>query len=518
LLRKQAYVMQDDVILSTLTPREAITFSASLRLPESTPEEQRQQRIEEVLDELNLRKCQDTQIGKPGIKRGVSGGERKRVAIGIELVTNPSLLFLDEPTTGLDSFTAKQVVVILRKLAASGRTIVCTIHQPNSQIFHLFDHLLLLAKGHMIYNGLTRDVMKYFHDIGTEPPALMNPADWFMDILHLKPGDKEGEERVEGLIVAFQKSDQLKQLKQTEIMSFKTDAEEEQKEAAYPTSYKTQMRLLTQRGWKHMIREPLKMKAEGGQLLFLALLVGLIYLRLENNQDDLQNKMASIFFCLVTVMFGSITSIISTFPNEKVLFFREIGSRMYHPAAYWLSFFVVEFPTHVLLAIIQGTIFYWMVGFRSDVGKFFIFIVACVISTNIGEAIGFVIGVVAPTPEVAIALGPVVMSPLMMFNGFTLTVKSCPVYFVWMVYISCTRWAFQIALLNEFTDLKLDCSEDQEIDGVCRTSNGNQIIEQLGLDDVSLGVSFVALIAFYVVVMALSFVLLLIKSKKKVNA
>ena len=120
-------------MLATLTPREAITFSANLRIPDSLAD-QREQRIEEVLDELNLRKCQDTQVGAPGLKRGISGGERKRVAIGVEMVTNPSLLFLDEPTTGLDSFTAKQVIENLRKLAASGRTIVCTIHQVLKKI------------------------------------------------------------------------------------------------------------------------------------------------------------------------------------------------------------------------------------------------------------------------------------------------------------------------------------------------------------------------------------------------
>lgn len=134
-------------MLSTMTPREIITFSANLRLPKHFTAEMKQQRIEEVLDELNLRKCENTPVGAPGLTRGVSGGERKRVSIGVELVTNPSLLYLDEPTTGLDSFTAQQVVSNLRSLAASGRTIVCTIHQPNSQIFHMFDNLILLTKG-----------------------------------------------------------------------------------------------------------------------------------------------------------------------------------------------------------------------------------------------------------------------------------------------------------------------------------------------------------------------------------
>lgn len=139
-----AYIQQDDVLYQTMTVKECIEFAAKLRFL-GTPEE-RDKRIADIIRDLKLTKCQDTKIGGIFIK-GISGGERKRTSIGVELITDPSLIFLDEPTTGLDSFTSTQIMMLLKNLAESGRTIIQTIHQPNSDIFEMFDQLMLMAHG-----------------------------------------------------------------------------------------------------------------------------------------------------------------------------------------------------------------------------------------------------------------------------------------------------------------------------------------------------------------------------------
>ena len=120
--------------------------------------------------------------------KGVSGGERKRASIGVELITDPTLIFLDEPTTGLDTYTAHSVVETMRDLAYSGRTVVSTIHQPNSIMFRNFDRLMLLARGKIIYYNEARLAVDYFSTINYKCPELSNPADYFMiQILMLKP-------------------------------------------------------------------------------------------------------------------------------------------------------------------------------------------------------------------------------------------------------------------------------------------------------------------------------------------
>ncbi|KAJ3094849.1 hypothetical protein HDU96_001449, partial [Phlyctochytrium bullatum] len=173
------FVFQDDVVLSTMTVREAITMSAQLRLPNTLTQAEKMARVDAVIAEMNLGKCADTPIGDEMIK-GVSGGERKRCAIAMELITNPRILFLDEPTSGLDTFTAFSVVHTLRSLSrTSNRTIVATIHQPSSQLFRLFDDLLLLAEGRVMYHGPTSAAVPYFTARGYPCPKRSNPADFF---------------------------------------------------------------------------------------------------------------------------------------------------------------------------------------------------------------------------------------------------------------------------------------------------------------------------------------------------
>lgn len=174
-----AYVMQDDALFGTQTPREAITFSATLRLPPSTTQKQRTAIVNEVICTLGLESCADTYIGTKFIK-GISGGEKKRTSIATELVSDPSILVLDEPTSGLDSYSAYNVVKTLQNLSASGKTIVTTIHQPSSEVFALFDDVILLANGRMIYKGPRDEITAHFQYNGYTCGPNMNPADFVM--------------------------------------------------------------------------------------------------------------------------------------------------------------------------------------------------------------------------------------------------------------------------------------------------------------------------------------------------
>ena len=179
-VRKQiAFVAQDDSLQVTATPREAIRFSARLRLPRSTTSEDLDQLTERMLEELGLTKCADTIVGGELIK-GISGGERKRTSVGVELVTKPALVFLDEPTSGLDSYSAVQLCQVLKKVANAGSSVLFTIHQPASEIFNSFDHLILMNKGRVMYQGSVNSVPSYFADRGHGAPKNYNPADWIM--------------------------------------------------------------------------------------------------------------------------------------------------------------------------------------------------------------------------------------------------------------------------------------------------------------------------------------------------
>lgn len=160
-----AYVMQDDILFPTFTAEQWLHFAATLRLDKSKAEIKAV--VDDVLEELGLVHWRKTLVGNQRIK-GLSGGERKRTSIGVELITNPSILFLDEPTSGLDSFNAEKIAKLLVKQARAGKTIISTIHQPNSSTFKQFDRLLLMMEGHTIYQGGALESVEYFSELGKE--------------------------------------------------------------------------------------------------------------------------------------------------------------------------------------------------------------------------------------------------------------------------------------------------------------------------------------------------------------
>ncbi|RQM12346.1 hypothetical protein B5M09_008371 [Aphanomyces astaci] len=197
--------MQDDVFYATLTVKEHLMFQAELRMGKAFNPEEREARVDYVIDELGLTKCRDSQIGGVTDVRGLSGGERKRLSFATEILTNPSLLFVDEPTSGLDSFMAESVVLQLQKLAREGRTVVATIHQPSSELFTLFDQLYLLSGGHTIYNGKACDAVAYFASQGLQYPTYMNPTNYFLRQIIVLDPYSDAATRMDVLVQAWQR-------------------------------------------------------------------------------------------------------------------------------------------------------------------------------------------------------------------------------------------------------------------------------------------------------------------------
>ncbi|KAK6054969.1 ABC transporter, ATP-binding protein [Cooperia oncophora] len=178
--RMSAYVQQIDLFCGTLTVKEQLTYSALLRMGSQFTYEQKMKKVQEVIKDMNLTDCQDTLIGIPNRSKGISVGEKKRLAFGSEILTDPTILFCDEPTTGLDGFMAHQVVQALQLMAAKGKTVVTVIHQPGSTIFNMFDRVCFMALGKPAYFGRVKDLIEFFNGLGHQSlrvPESHNPAD-----------------------------------------------------------------------------------------------------------------------------------------------------------------------------------------------------------------------------------------------------------------------------------------------------------------------------------------------------
>ncbi|KAJ8722907.1 hypothetical protein PYW07_004087 [Mythimna separata] len=186
-----AYVQQQDLFIGTLTVKEHLIFQAMVRMDRHIPYAQRMRRVQEVITELALTKCQNTVIGIPGRLKGISGGEMKRLSFASEVLTDPPLMFCDEPTSGLDSFMAQNVLQVLKGLAQKGKTVVCTIHQPSSELYAMFDKLLIMADGKVAFLGSPDQANDFFKDLGAACPPNYNPADHFIQLLAGVPGREE---------------------------------------------------------------------------------------------------------------------------------------------------------------------------------------------------------------------------------------------------------------------------------------------------------------------------------------
>jgi ABC-type multidrug transport system ATPase subunit len=180
--RISAYVVQDDRLYPHMTVEETFTMAAHFYLPDVYSLDQKKLLVDSVIAELGLDKARNTMIGDEKV-RGVSGGERKRANIGVQLISNPSILFLDEPTSGLDSFQSQAVMESMKAMTAHGRLVITVIHQPRSSIFEMFDKLLLLSDGRVMYMGDAHGAGEYLNSVGFAVPRFFNPADFFLDVL-----------------------------------------------------------------------------------------------------------------------------------------------------------------------------------------------------------------------------------------------------------------------------------------------------------------------------------------------
>ena len=259
---RSAYVMQQDVLVSTLTVRETLYYAAELRLAPPTTAEERAKIVEDVILELGLKECADTRIGNK-IHKGCSGGEKRRTSLAVQMLSNPSVLFCDEVTTGLDAATAFQLVATLKALAVKGRTIICSIHSPRSEIWQLFDHILLLAKGSPLYSGPSEKCLPYFENIGYILPPFVNPAEFLIDLAAIDTRSPEAEEssrtRVEGLIEAFRTSANNSNLHSVSDKSSTGPADSTKANSKqHHAVLSHQIKILTGRSFKTTYRDPVR--------------------------------------------------------------------------------------------------------------------------------------------------------------------------------------------------------------------------------------------------------------------
>ncbi|KAI9354338.1 hypothetical protein DFJ73DRAFT_827456 [Zopfochytrium polystomum] len=501
------YVHQDDVIMGTMTVREAIEMSAALRLPKSMSQNERRDRVERLIETLNLRRAENTQIGNATIK-GVSGGERKRCALGRELLVRPAILFLDEPTTGLDTFTALSVIKTLKVLAATGRTVVVTIHQPSSDIYKCFDDYILMADGRIMYMGEAgRVAVDYFARCGFPCPRLSNPPDFFfMSILHSRaPGagsptdiswrsaDESDEDHVQRLLDLWENSKENKDLQS--YMSYKSRQGGVTKTVIREyTSFGTQLSYLYIRACKNAYRDPAVLVKKVAMSVFQILVIGLTYLNTDqkDGQAAIQNRFGVLYYLVATSVMQSMSSNLTIFGNEKHVFLREEGAGYYKVTPYFLSKIFAEGPIFIVFPAIECICIFNMVGLRRSADKLFIAVAITCLSSLTGMSIGVLLACIFPSLQAALSMVNLLLMPMMLFSGYIANLQSMAKWLSWLQYLSPMRYGFDAFCQNEFIGLSIPIpatpsSPATQIDGKTQ-------VDRLGFGAIPVGMCLVILL------------------------
>ncbi|KAG2387158.1 hypothetical protein C9374_001490 [Naegleria lovaniensis] len=514
-----AFVQQDDVLLPNLTVRETLRYAALLRLDSSLPNSSKMERVDVIMQELGLSKVADTIVGLPGLSKGISGGERKRLCIAIELLTEPSVLFLDEPTTGLDAKTSLNVIQLINRLAQHGRSVVLTIHQPRSDIFQLFDRLLLLARGKIAYFGDAHKAIPYFEKIGYTCPEEFNPADFVMDMVTENPSlasensergrrfKVEQDERIERILAHYTDSELKKENSQQGLEkshalqdSLGVELVTLKKSSKYNSNWFYQFFVVLMRAFLNTIRNKGVNMARFSQQVSTAFLLGLIYLRLNNSQTGVQDRLGLLFFATSNLFFGSLSSSLNILLQDKPVLLRERGAKMYRVSSFYLARVVADIPGAVFYPILFGSVIYWWLGLNAAVERFFMFILIIVVMSLTGQALGCAIASFAPNPGVAFAIMPVVATILMLFGGFYKNLATIPVYFIWIYWTSIFHFVFESFVINEFKGLQLECGSSS----FCPFPNGDAVLENLEMDTamsvtwINLGLGLALILVYHV--------------------
>jgi ABC-type multidrug transport system ATPase subunit/ABC-type multidrug transport system permease subunit len=482
-----AYVEQEDVLYALSNVQETLDFAARLRLPTSCLASERAERIEEVLRQLGLLHVRSTNVGGSsfnGALRGLSGGERKRLSIALELLHRPKVIFLDEPTTGLDSYQALNVMEKLRALAADGHTVVVSIHQPRSSIFAMLTGVYLLAGGTPVYAGSAEAAVDHFEKLGYQLPPKFNPADFLIDLVSVDQRDPEAkastEKRLEALVDAWNGrngivermggNDMSAELKKKQVMEAKAVSPGGQ------TAFFSPLFLLLKRGWREQMRDSASVAIKTGFQFFFTGLFGFVYFRLGKSQTNIQDRSGLLFFLTMNQAFGAVIGCSQVIPRQLVVVNRERANRLYSVFPFYLSSLMCMLPIEALPQLINNALLYFLTNLQ---GSFWVFFFAMCLENFAGISLGMMLSASFKNVQMASQLAPAVVILFLIFSGFLVNEDSVPVYFVWLREISFIRYAFKAVMVNEFKGASFQCNPSS--DPVC-VSSGDQVLAKLGFD------------------------------------
>ena len=500
------YVYQDDVLFSELTVLETLQFAAELRLPSDLSKEQRAERVDALMDDLRIAGCADTRIGNQ-FKKGVSGGERKRTAVAVELLSNPSVLLLDEPCSGLDFSTSLILLKLLRRLAVvRTQAVVLTIHQPSTQLWERFDKVLVLDGGRTAYFGRADGMVAAFSTIGIEFPHYYNPADFVLEVVtHATDAVRKsvhvmGAGSVDMELISSR-------LPEGGGGAMDAAATAALTETTYQASWWRQFVLLARRAFVQN-RGDILSQITIVQTLVLAVVCGIIWWQVERTVDRIHDLVGLLFFGCIFWSFMPLFQSIQAFPAERSTVTRERAAGMYSLSAYTLAKTVAESPVQLVLPTMWGTIAYWMAGVSDSPVKFLVFL--CILNIQVlgVQSVGLAFGAAFSNVAKALTTASTMLLSTLLAGGFYVKSDNLPEWFAPFQWLALLKYSWEAHVMIALDGDVFECKDPGQPNdfGVCPVTRDD--IVRFYSFDLDPWVNILILIAFAVVMRTLAFVVL----------
>ncbi|XP_050366567.1 pleiotropic drug resistance protein 1-like [Argentina anserina] len=466
--RISGYCEQTDIHSPHVTVYESLLFSAWLRLLPEVDSATRKMFIEEVMDLVELTSLRGALVGLPGVT-GLSTEQRKRLTIAVELVANPSIIFMDEPTSGLDARAAAIVMRTVRNTVDTGRTVVCTIHQPSIDIFESFDELLLLKLGgEPIYAGPlglhSSHLIKYFEGIEGVPKIKdgYNPATWMLEITSAAQEEALGVNFTD----MYKKSELYERTKDTikELYLPPSGSKDLYFPTRYSQSFHTQcMACLWKQYWSYW-RNPSYSAVRLLFTTFIAFLFGMIFWDLgskRNKQQDIFNAMGSIYSAVIFLGVQNAASVQPIVAVERTVFYRERAAGMYSALPYAFGQMMIEVPYIFTQTIIYGVIVYAMMGFDWTVPKFLWYLFFMFFTLLYYTFYGMMTMALTPNHNIAAITSSSFYAIWNLFSGFVIPPSRIPIWWKWYYWICPVAWTLYGLAASQFGDIeqKLETGE-----------------------------------------------------------
>ncbi|CAH0561477.1 unnamed protein product [Brassicogethes aeneus] len=494
------YITQDDRLQPLLTVQENMLVAADLKLSSDVSRKDKQDIIDEILHTLGLTKTKNTKA------QGLSGGQKKRLSIALELINNPLVLFLDEPTTGLDSSSCMQCVKLLQVLAKQGRTIVCTIHQPSASLFKLFDQVYVLASGNCLYQGSTERLVPFLEDAGFPCPMYHNPADY---VIELACGEY-GQEKINSMIKATGNGNDIRYFKEPEKLSNiqcqKGASNDEDNEGGLQaTSSCNQLKVLLRRGFIKTKRDQTLTYMRILVNALTGLMLGTLYWKAGQDGSKVLDNFNLLFSILMHHMMSTMMLTILTFPSEMSILVKEHFNRWYSLKMYYTSVTLIDIPISVICCAIFTTVIYYMTGQPLEWVRFMMFFVTSLLVVFVAQSFGLMIGAYFNVVN-GTFLGPTLSVPMMMFAGFGVSLQDLPPYLYWGSYISYLRYGLEgiVGAIYGLDRPTLDCPED----AYCHYKYPKKFLEDVAVKADQFDNDVIALLLFLFVLRIAAYVIL----------